>query len=470
MIDLQHLEQYHENNRIEAKKALGGLPHSIWETYSAFANTLGGIILLGVEEYRDKSLHPVDLPDPERLVREFWDKVNDPCMANVNILLHQDVRIETVEGKRIIVISVPRAQRFDRPVYVEGTPRNCYRRNGEGDYRCTEDEIRAMYRDASVKTQDMLVLTALGLDVFCEASLQRYRAQLLQNRPGHVWGSLDGEELLYSLGAIGRSADGGLHPTAAGLLMFGTKDAIQREYPAYSLEYREDLPGQAPYRLLSAAENWSGNIYDFFSRVYRRLTKGYRAPVRNVLREALANCLVNADYYGQNGVTVAKTADGITFSNPGSFRVELRAARFGGVSDPRNGTLLKLFHMIDFGKQSGSGIPRIIRGCRDLGWAEPQILQSFSPDRITLSLRFSPGHTGESETASHARTVSTAKPVKQQLIIDYLTDHVCAKTAELAAYLSLTPSTTRACLAEMVRAGILVAEGENRSRSYRLKA
>ena len=190
MIDFSKLEQYRENNRIEAKKALGGLPKSIWETYSAFANTYGGIILLGVEERADKSLHPVDLPDPDRLIREFWDIVNNPNKTSVNILSARDVFVQEVDGAHIVVIRVPRAERSYKPVYVDGNPLCTYRRNGEGDYRCTREEYQAMVRDASVRTQDMLVLNEMDLGVFHPESVRSYRQRMRLSRPGHVWESL----------------------------------------------------------------------------------------------------------------------------------------------------------------------------------------------------------------------------------------------------------------------------------------
>lgn len=74
--DLTKLGEYREHNQLEAKTAKGGFPGSFWETYSAFANTDGGIILLGVKEDKDGSLHP-EAVDVEKLQKDFWNMVNN---------------------------------------------------------------------------------------------------------------------------------------------------------------------------------------------------------------------------------------------------------------------------------------------------------------------------------------------------------------------------------------------------------
>ncbi len=145
MLDFDNLHAYRENNRIEAKEALGGLPESIWETYSAFANAEGGIILLGVEELEDKSLHALDLLDPQWLLEDFYTILNDATMVSHNLLTEDDVQIHQVDGKQIIAITVPKADPRCRPVYVGGDViRGTYRRSGEGDYRCSPEEIEDM--------------------------------------------------------------------------------------------------------------------------------------------------------------------------------------------------------------------------------------------------------------------------------------------------------------------------------------
>ena len=147
MLDFENLQNYRENNRIEAKEALGGLPESIWETYSAFANADGGIILLGVEEMPDKSLHALDLLDPQWLIDDFWAIINDPMQVSVNILTESDVQIHQVEGRHIIAITVPKARPEQMPVYIGNNPhRGTYRRCGEGDCRLSREEVEAMLR------------------------------------------------------------------------------------------------------------------------------------------------------------------------------------------------------------------------------------------------------------------------------------------------------------------------------------
>lgn len=105
-----------------------------------------------------------------------------------------------------------------------------------------------------------------------------------------------------------------------------------------------------------------------------------------MLREALANCIINADYYGRQGLVIVKKKDIITFSNPGNFRIDIEDAKSGGISDPRNTTLIKMFNLIDIGERAGSGIPNIYSIWDKQGWEAPIITEGFEPPRITMSL------------------------------------------------------------------------------------
>lgn len=484
MIDFSNLEKYRENNRIEAKKAMGGLPGSIWETYSAFANTLGGVILLGVEEWPDKTLHAVDLPDPDKLIKEFWNNVNNPNKTSVNLLSSKDVFVQEVDGNHIVVINVPRAERSYRPVYLDGNPLSTYRRNGEGDYKCTKEEYQAMVRDASVKTQDMLVLNEMDMSVFNKESVRSYRQRMRLSRPGHVWEALEDEDFLMKLGAVGIGSDGKKHPTSAGLLMFGNEYDIVREYNAYFLDYQEQYDADTRWtdRIISSSGDWSGNVYDFYFRVYNKLTQDIKVPfkmeggvrvddtsVHQALREALANCLVNADYYGRQGLVVIKKRDAITMSNPGNFRIEIDTAKSGGVSDPRNGTMLKMFNMIDIGERAGSGIPNIFRVWREQGWTAPVISENFDPDRIMLSLAFKKSDDKKATIKSDGKKVTIKSARQKNEIITYLTDHVSAKNTDIAELLGVKSTRVKQLLKELLDEGVVVAEGNNKNRVYKLK-
>ena len=401
MLDFFNIEKYKENNRLEAKAAAVGLPKSLWATYSAFANTNGGIILLGVTEDAQHQLHVEGVNDADALVIDFWNIINNQSKISINVLNDKDVIVREFDGKKIIIISVPRAQRYDKPIYLDGNLFSSYKRNGEGDYRCTKEVIQAMLRDASPKTQDMLVLGNMNLDVFDKDTIKRYRIRMQGIRPGHVWEALEDVDFLYRIGAVGRDADGKLHPTAAGLLMFGYEYEIVREYPHYFLDYREKLDDDTRWsdRFVSSSGDWSGNIYDFYFRVYNRIAQSVKVPfaldgisriddteLHKALREALANTLINADYYGNTGVVIERKLTSITMTNAGTFRIDLDEAINGGISDPRNSGLIKMFSLINIGERAGSGLPMIFKAWTGTDFAMPDITEKENPDRVCLIL------------------------------------------------------------------------------------
>lgn len=330
--------QLNENHERECKLAEGGLPESIWETYSAFSNTDGGTILLGVKEHRDSfTVNGLNDRQIVKYQKNFWSTINDRNKVSKNILLNHHVKVIEYEGKNILEINVPAADRHDKPVYIGTDPmKGTYRRDYEGDFLCTEASVRAMFSDQRDISVDSEILEEMDLDALNADTIKGYRVLFEQLHEGHPWNKLLKDEFLIKLKAAAKNKRGTVSPTVAGILMFGDADRITDVFPDYFLDYREECDDKRVrwlYRTHSNEGDWSGNLFDFFYKVTTRIDDDVAVPfmnrrngvrvdrvdVHDALSEAVANALVHANYHGKRGIVIIKHGKQISISNPGTI-------------------------------------------------------------------------------------------------------------------------------------------------------
>ncbi|MFN5515448.1 MAG: RNA-binding domain-containing protein [Cyanobacteriota bacterium] len=384
-----------EDQDYEFKLAEREFPKDIWETVSSFANTDGGYIVLGVQEKRGK-FEIVGISDPPHLQNQFWNNHNNRQKINLNVCSNSDIAVKRLGEHSILIIHVPRARREQRPVYINNNPMTeTYKRNHEGDYNCTETEVRQMLRDASNDPQDFQLLENYGLDDLDPETLRTFRQRFTNRDPDHQWLALDDQGLLQQLGGWKKDRVSGKEGlTVAGLLMFGKGLSISEAFPYHHLDYQEVLSNDPETRWtyrLSPDGKWEPNLFNFYYQVYGRLVKDLDVPfqldqdavrkgethVHEALREALVNTLIHADHLSSKPIKITKRSDFYGFSNPGRLRISLDALYEGGVSDPRNPKLQKMFQMLALGEKAGSGFGKILRAWHEQQWFSPLVSENL---------------------------------------------------------------------------------------------
>ena len=448
----------------EVKSAQGGFPRSFWETYSAFANTDGGTVVLGVREDEEEGMVIEGVPDVQGTMNGLWNGANDSEKVSVNLLADSDVKTVDADGKTVIVVDVPRADRRDRPVFINGNTRNSFRRRVSGDYRCSPEEIRSMITDSMSGSTDRIPVTTSDLGDLDPDTISSYRNVMHALNPEHPWNSLDNDRFLKVIGAAVMQ-DGRLVPTLAGLLMFGRAYTIASESYNYHLDYREYVNADEwDRRIISNDGNWSGNVYDFYNRVMNALKTvtdrrfAINGNMRRVddskldkcMREMLVNCLVNADYRGRGGVVVEWRPRSLSLRNSGTFRIPLETALAGEVSDPRNQTVATMFSLIGAVEHAGSGIHRIISYCRDLGLPEPRFTEELEPERVTVSISFIPSEMDEDSL--------------DRDVLSLLAEDGSLSITSVAEMLGATRSSVVRSIDRLRDSGMLTRVGGNRGR------
>lgn len=241
--------QLGEDQEVEFKSADGGLPKSIWETISAYANTEGGWLVLGVVECNG-GFEPEGLRNPSALLKAFWDNHNNVQKLSFPVCREQDVTLLPVGEKQVLCIRVARATRQQRPVFINGNPlAGTFKRNHEGDYRCTENEVRRMLREAADEPLDAQVLDGFDAGDLDRETIIAFRNRFSARHPDHPFLAQDSQAFLESLGAWGQDRNQRTEGiTLAGLLMFGRERSLLDALPRWFLDYREQLSNDPEVR------------------------------------------------------------------------------------------------------------------------------------------------------------------------------------------------------------------------------
>ena len=490
--DIKDLMLYGERINIEYKEAAGDLPKSLWETYSAFANTIGGVIVLGIKEHRNRydedRFEIKGVADADKMLKSFWDTINSDKVSR-NILFDDDVECIEYESKTLIAIHVPMANYTMRPVYInKNLLSGSFKRNYEGDYHCTDEEVKSMLRDANENGNDGLMLENYDMNDIDLPTLHAYRNHFKISNLDHVFNHLDDKEFLRNMG--GMTTDRitrreGL--TMAGLMMFGKGLPVRDRFDNIRMDYidKTNLIGDSRWSdRLTYDGTWENNLFNFFTRVMPKLTADLKrpfklegmeriddTPVHKAVREAMTNMIIHADLFITGVLKVEKHDKEFLFSNPGSLKLPIEDIMNGGNSKARNPRIQNMLRMIGFGDNIGSGYPTILRAWKDEHWRKPTLLDrtelrqvdltmpmiSLLPESVLIDMK---AHYGEE--AYHDMTS------EEQMILAYVWNGDSISNTELQQLLGLNSIEVGKILHQMVAKQLLNKENKNRWTTYTL--
>lgn len=487
------MEAFRKGERVtlECKKARSEVPSSIWSTYSAFANTLGGLILLGVEEDLDepdiaKRYTITGVSNVIKMKKDFWDTVNNASKVNVNILSDSDVDSFDFDGKTVLAIQVPRAEYMVRPVFINNNlMRGTYMRNSEGDYHCTEDVIKMLVRDAFPDGNDRMFLENYTMDDIDLHTLEAYRNHFSSRYPEHVFNKLDHKEFLRQLGGYTldrKSGKEGL--TMAGLLMFGKGLPVRERFDNLRLDYidKSHLVGEQRYSdRLTYDGTWENNLYNFATFVLPRLTKELPRPFKmngterdddtpqhKAVREALTNAIIHADLVIDGVLKVEKYDDRFVFTNPGLLKIPVEQIYSGYETRARNQRIQNMFRMIGFGENLGSGFPLILSAWNEKHWLEPELIEQTDLRQVKLILHIRPANVVKDVVKDVVKELTE----RQKLILDMIRQDSALSARAMSDSLSekekVSERTVQRDLDIMKKMGVIFRSGGRQNGEWKI--
>lgn len=422
-----------EGKTLEFKRDMSS-PEGLLRTVVAFANTAGGVVLVGVE---DRSRHVRGVADPFELEERIASLITDSIAPR----LLPDLEVLAWRKTHVVAVQVHPSPARPHHLVKTGVHGGTYVRVGSTNRRADDALIAEMQRFARGEGFDERAMPSLDSEAidFRAASDSFAEVRRLSRKDLHT--------LRLVTEYQGRQV-----PTTGGMLLFG-RDRL-RHFPDAWIQVGRFL-GTDRARIEDHAElkgPLPGAIEEAIAFVEKHSTHGARiGRVRRsdtwslppaAVREAMINAVAHSDY-SQSGapIRVALFADRLEVENPGLLPFGLTVADLPlGVSKLRNRVMGRVFHELGLVEQWGSGVQRMFAACRDAGLAAPALEEVGIRFRVTLRI-------GQVRSA-------TLDDIDEAIVAMVRAPEGLA-TRQIADRIKLTPRATRTRLAALVALGLV---------------
>lgn len=476
-----------DTQRVEVKAAKDKLPKDIAETFSAFANGSGGVLVCGLSE--KEGFTPVE----GFMARSIIDGIAQVCSEKLEPPIRCTIEIVDFEGSPVVVAYIPETQPFLKPCYIKA--RNLYDgsfiRSGDGDRHLSRYEIDRLLENRTQPRYDANVVPDAEMSEFDKRLVLSFLERERANSP-HVFASLSDEEALLSMRAIADDGTGKLRPTLAGIMAFALHP--QRHFPRANVTFAvftgsskanagaqrfvdsRTIIGSIPVMIAETLASVRRNmkVASFVQGAFRTDVPDYPEAA---IREAVANALMHRDYSPEgvaSQIQVNMYSDRIEILNPGGLFGTVTVDNLGtyGASASRNTFLSRILESTPYPtgypetgyvvENKGTGYAQIQSSLLNAGMEPAEPRDELSLFILTIMKRRESSKPTQPQSAHHLYGFAGKKTV-----LEYLGEAGPSKTSDVASALGVSVATARRRLAELVEQGEVVRIGEKNSPSVR---
>ncbi|SNQ46470.1 putative transcriptional regulator [Frankia canadensis] len=471
---------------IEVKAAAGGLPKSIADTLSAFANARGGLVILGLDEAR--GFQPVGI-DAAKLASDLAAA----CVDQLEPAVRSDIDIVSVDGQSVVAARIDEMAVDRKPCHVRarGLERGSYLRTHDGDRPLSTYEVHILVSSRGQPRDDMVpVLEASPADL--DADLVTSLVRRLRATRGPLFSGSSDDEVLRLLRVLIDTEDGP-KPSLAGLLALGRYP--QRYYPqldvtfvAYPTITGEPIQGGTRFLDNQSIDGAIPIMVSMALAAVRRNMKRRAIIVgigrldqweypEEAIREAVANALMHRDYHPLaqgTQIRVELYPDRLVVTSPGGLhgpvsREDLLAEP---ASSSRNALLAKLLEDVEVPgtgrtvcENRGTGLPAMAAALRSAGMEPPALIDTVREFRVV----FHSHSLLDDDSVAWLSTVDTAGLAdRQRFGLAFLYRNTTITNQQYRGLTGCDAGTASRDLTGMAAAGLVTKNGDRRWTQWRL--